>query len=318
MRIRMWNAFASNNSGSYTLVGHFRRAEDASAVAELLQRVLAEHDAWVRSGSSEESPLAALAREEGLSSGGELMRDDAWPMFGDAPPEVAASGQQVVLYVPYTASMPRAFGELLYRWGGRVETELDHAHHPLVMDVSFWADWQLDEDEQGKRLLACKTAVEHGAFDPALAKAGGGARPTSWPPAVRWDDTLRVAIAPLELVVAARIARELASAHGLAVRIHVSEAEYEDGDPLAPLRAPRERVGGRATLILWRAGTDAVEALRAVREVLGGSVAQAEEALAAAPVELLTDVSYADAYPAATRLQAAGCEVEVVRSTGTT
>jgi hypothetical protein len=47
MRIRVFRAFASNNSGSYTLVGHFETIDGAREAEEALARLCADHSAWL-------------------------------------------------------------------------------------------------------------------------------------------------------------------------------------------------------------------------------------------------------------------------------
>jgi hypothetical protein len=69
MRIRLFNAFASNNSGSYTIVGSFRDEATAEEVALLLQRACDAHSAWYEEHNDEqhgESPLDSFAQREGL------------------------------------------------------------------------------------------------------------------------------------------------------------------------------------------------------------------------------------------------------------
>ena len=47
MRIRVFRAFASNNSGSYTLVGHLETIDGAREAEEALARLCADHSAWL-------------------------------------------------------------------------------------------------------------------------------------------------------------------------------------------------------------------------------------------------------------------------------
>ena len=46
MRIRIWNAYASNNSGSYTIVGRFESDESAAKLAAELLAVVKAQSAW--------------------------------------------------------------------------------------------------------------------------------------------------------------------------------------------------------------------------------------------------------------------------------
>src|SRR5688572_11453356 len=101
MRIRLFHAFASNNSGSYTIVGHFKDASTADEVARLIQEVSDEHHAWHEEHSWDEdgeSPLDVFVRRQGLHAE-KPGRNDEWPSYGDKPTAIAA-GRQVVVYVP--------------------------------------------------------------------------------------------------------------------------------------------------------------------------------------------------------------------------
>ena len=46
MRIRVFRSFASNNSGSYTLVGGFRSAEDADEASAFLSALCERETKW--------------------------------------------------------------------------------------------------------------------------------------------------------------------------------------------------------------------------------------------------------------------------------
>ena len=82
MRIRIWNAYASNNSGSYTIVGSFKDAQRASEVAGELAAVIAAHDRWVhrwaheptmpdvQTTAAEKPPASALERIAGWVGAG--------------------------------------------------------------------------------------------------------------------------------------------------------------------------------------------------------------------------------------------------------
>jgi hypothetical protein len=142
MRIRTWNAFASNNSGSYVIVGSFPTAALASDVVAELREVALAHSAWLDAhpeGESAGSPLAAYATKLGL--GYEPSYDD-WPQYSDGPPSVWCIDHQVFVYSDYTVTMPRVIGHALYARGGRVETEIDHAHHPIVATFEVYFPWQ--------------------------------------------------------------------------------------------------------------------------------------------------------------------------------
>lgn len=138
MRIRIWNAFASNNSGSYVIVGRFPRGERAVRFADELRAVVAAESTWrMEAAHVAPSPLAAYAARHGI---GEITWDD-WPYFSDMPhPAVWAAGNQVFVYSDYTSDMPATLGHLMYVHGGRVETELVHTHHPIAATFAIYAD----------------------------------------------------------------------------------------------------------------------------------------------------------------------------------
>jgi hypothetical protein len=148
MKVQIWNAFASNNSGSYTLVGSFRDAELAAEVAAELARVSAEHEAWIQEWSQKgwskaptPSPLEAFVLRHQLTraewAGAGVGSD--WPAYGeDNTPVVWAMGHQVFVHHDYTLTLPGAYGEFFYKRGGRVEAELGHTHHPLVALFHLW------------------------------------------------------------------------------------------------------------------------------------------------------------------------------------
>src|SRR5690606_37887446 len=139
MRIRMWNAFASNNSGSYSIVGSFPSAERAEQVAAELLPVIQAHSEWMNTRprwdeparEDSPSPLEQWVVEQGLQWSGPSSEE--WPEYSDENvPSVIAAGSQVLIHEDYTVSMPKVFGEYFYRRGGRVDIELNHTHHPLI------------------------------------------------------------------------------------------------------------------------------------------------------------------------------------------
>jgi hypothetical protein len=142
VRVRIWNAFASNNSGSYVIVGRFPTAELAKQVADELLDVAKGESAWRKSPGDGPSPLAVYAARHGVraaSSDG-----DDWPEYSGTPhPAVWAVGHQVFVHSDYTVTMPPAIGHLMYARGGRVETEIDHAHHAVSAFFDIWFPWQM-------------------------------------------------------------------------------------------------------------------------------------------------------------------------------
>ena len=155
MRIKVWNSFASNNSGSYTLVGKFDDAQRARSVSDELRRICDAHEKWVNEtiGAPQpaaSSPLGKFVLENDLAAPvSEGSTGDDWPEHGN-PPRIEVLGSQVVLHVDYTVTMPRCFGEFMYREGGRVASELDHAHHPLITRFMIWVPWDSPRREAWK------------------------------------------------------------------------------------------------------------------------------------------------------------------------
>lgn len=143
MKIQIWNAFASNNSGSYTIVGGSLDAEVLSRAVELLKPVLIAHDEWHQNREARpiiESPLARFAVAQGIPVG---TVDEEWPFYGDDSnvPQVVALGGQVLIHHSYTTGLPRFFGYWIYALGGRVATEFSHAHDPLITLCDGWFPW---------------------------------------------------------------------------------------------------------------------------------------------------------------------------------
>lgn len=316
MRIRIFQAFASNNSGSYTLVGTFQSVKIAAEVAEVLRAVAAEQDVWasrVRGEESNdaESPLEAFARMHGLSDK-QPGRFDDWPEYGE-PARVTAVGCQVLIHADYTLTMPRVFGEFFYKREGRVDLELDHAHHDLVTTIQFYvpqAGWK--NPDAARRMAVVESALL--PLLPALtARAEHDTRPVVAPLFDGPDGgTRRLSAVFKDLVEGVEMVRNVAARHGVHLHVRVRESEVEGTqDPLAHLR-PRVRPWGTSHVILWSTGSDKIRALKAVREVMGTELREAKDALDDLPRELLVDVDQAYAENAVRVLQDAGCDAEVV------
>ena len=238
MRVRIWNAFASNNSGSYSIVGSFPSPEVADQVVAELVPVIRAHSEWLgsrqgrkgRKNPGIDSPLGRFAVDNDLEWRGDDRED--WPEYsGDNMPEVVAVGAHVLIHEDYTVSLPSAFGEFFFRRGGRVDVELDHAHNPLVAVLRYWIRW--DEAARDERELGMVTIVE--SLDRALR------------PHLRKGTNLIVRDAPFgtgfevaavfsDLVAGVATARELARAAGVSIALQLTESPSAAGDPLAYLR----------------------------------------------------------------------------------
>jgi len=239
----MWHAFASNNSGSYSIVGAFPSDETAEQVAAELLPVIRAHNDWMntRPGwdaperASSPSPLGRWAVENGLQWTG----DDAeeWPEHSaENAPGVIVAGSQVLIHDDYTISMPKVFGEFFYRRGGRVDIELNHAHHPLIAVLRFWVPWNDPaREEREYDVLALRESLdtpesalrEHLAegTDLVIREVSFG---TYW---------FEVAAVFSDLVAGVGAARDLARSSGLSLQLTLSEAWTSRRDPLAQLRA---------------------------------------------------------------------------------
>ena len=236
MHIQLWNAFASNNSGSYTIVGTFDSPEAASAAAEALEPVLREHTEWFK-GRAEEtpdapSPLRRFAQQEGVPLEEGYLD---WPEYSDEPPHAVAVGNQVVLHSDYTVSMPRFFGHWFYARGGRVEAELDHTHHPLAVFFEVW--WPQDSGGPGTR-------DEKAAMLFSLLTGPGGAlqqhSKQGIAPALKvsghWVEPAVIGACFEDLVAGVAGVRRAIEHMGAHCHVKIDESWSEEGDPLTALR----------------------------------------------------------------------------------
>jgi hypothetical protein len=149
MRIRVWNAYASNNSGSYTIVGRFGTPAEATSVAAELLALVKAQSAWAAQTKDQHgpSPLEDFARQNGFSTTDGMA--DEWPQYSQQPhPDVWTVERQLFLYSDYQVSMPRTFGELIYARGGRVEYEVNHAHHPMAALFEIYWPWKGRTEEK--------------------------------------------------------------------------------------------------------------------------------------------------------------------------
>lgn len=313
MRIRLFHAFASNNSGSYTIVGSFEDAPAASEVARLIQEVSDAHHAWHEEHTWDEdgeSPLDAFVRREGLRAV-KPGRGDAWPQHGDKPTAMA-TGRQVVVHAPYTVTMPAVFGEFMYSKGGRVEAELDHSHDDVAIEFSYWPASVKYNDPKAQELLDAFEARATAELPAWTQRSEHDRRPAVAPAFHRgfWGSRHLSVVFP-DLVEGAQGMRRLAQEAGMELRLRVWECPHEVPDPFAALRA-RPLPWGMFRVILWQVGPDRVAAMKAAREALGAGLEEAKAAIENLPREVLVDVSEAYARQAAEVLKGAGCDAEVV------
>jgi len=135
--VRSYTAFASNNSGSYTLVGSFETSERASEIAAMLNQLAEDMEDPERTTN----PVQKLLRAAGLDAPHDVAEHDDWPDLVYAPsPEAVAVDRQVWWYCGYTISMPSELGHWFYAMGGKVDSELDHTHHPQLAHLALWPD----------------------------------------------------------------------------------------------------------------------------------------------------------------------------------
>jgi hypothetical protein len=312
MRIRLYSAFASNNSGSYTIVGSFREQATAEEVARLIQEVCDAHDAWHHAhgeASGGDSPLDELARRERLHTE-RPGRGQDWPHHGDKPSAVAA-GHQVLVHAPYTATLTPAIGELFYARGGRVELEIDHAHDDLAVEFGYWVEGPRRHDREAEAKLDAFDARVAEELPAWIARPEHDVRPAIAPAwhAGEWG-MRHLSVVFRDLVEGVRGVRGIAREAGVRIRIRIHECPHGLRDPFAALRAPAIP-WGRFRVILWQIGADRIAAMKAVREVTRSGLAEAKAALGDLPREVLVDVDEPCARSAADVLAKAGCDVEV-------
>lgn len=309
MRIFLFQAFASNNSGSYTIVGTFRDEAVAQSVAATLSKVTADHDVWHKKHEWDEdgiSPLDEFAKQFGLHDS-KPGRGDEWPNYEDSP-TVLVSGEQVLVHAPYTVSMPRVYGEFFYANGGRVQVELDHAHDDLAVEFTFWLNYNDPAKEEKLDAFEARLRPELGAL---AERREYDRRPPIEPAWFRGAWGLRhLSVVFRNLVDGVAHIGGVAKEMGIHSRLNVRECPNDVADPFATLRGGAIP-GGLAGVILWRIG-DRIAAMKAVREVIGCGLDEAKKAIADLPSEVLDKVDIVYAKKAVETLKAAGCEAEVV------
>lgn len=243
MRIRIWNSFASNNSGSYTIVGSFDSPELASEIASELAELMRAHAQWLDSEQGpnkqkapEGSPLAAFVSKHGLHETEDVGTGDDWPQYdGDNVPKAFAVDRKVIIHSGYTVTMPRVFGEYFYSRGGRVDHELNHAHHPIVGVFELWIPWQERKEIDVPAKVKSTIEALQAEGGPLVTGLKEGHRP-AWRAGDDFGEANLTIGAVFEDLLAGFTAVErVAKANGFRAEVKVFEA-WGEGDPLAFLR----------------------------------------------------------------------------------
>ncbi len=243
MRIHIWNAFASNNSGSYTIVGSFPSSETAADVAAELAALMQAHDLWLQSFENstafdEPSPLSKFADLHGLAGNENVGTSDDWPQHNsDNVPQVFAINHQVVIHHDYTVTLPVMFGHYFYARGGRVQHELDHAHHPIVGIFELYLPWQERKDVDVNAKVALIVDALTASEGPLMKEIVPGKYPPAWQIKDGFGEPhLTVGAIFADLLAGFKAVDEIAKAAGLKTMVKIFEAPSDDVDPLAYMR----------------------------------------------------------------------------------
>lgn len=319
MKVRVWNAFASNNSGSYTIVGSFPSAELASEVAEELRELMKAHTIWLEASQpadrkDSDSPLSQFVKKHGLRTHDSDYED--WPQYSsDNTPRAVAIDTKVIIHHEYTVTLPREFGEFFYVRGGRVDHELNHAHNPLVAICELWVPWSDRKDvnvsDKASALLE-ELCTPHGTFLEQSSSA------TRYRPAWQNGDGLHspdLVIGAIfdDLVVGFAEVNSLARKYGFKIFVKVQESFDRDIDPLAFLRpSSPELQRKQCAIVLKEKGNTPAEVVRVLEYFLKVDGAGAREILDSAPIEILRDVFEEEAERISSSLAGAGAVVSLI------
>jgi hypothetical protein len=320
MRVRVWNAYASNNSGSYTIVGRLPSVELAERTAEELREMIDAHtawrDAWDGVSALEDSPLVRFCKLHGLPWSDGDGGWDSWPEHtDDNRPRVVVADRQVVVHHEYTVSLPPTFGAHIYRRGGRVEHEENHAHHPIGVTARMYWGWSKEqravEQVELPRLLAALTA-----HDGLLSTANRRDIPAAWRAGDAFGDApLSVAVVFDDLVEGIARLRERAEAHAARLEVRLAEAE-SDADPLAQWR-PSSPVVARFDVFVLERGEDPSALVAALVQATGAHEWEARRRVQqAAPCRLARSLVEPRARALVDALEAAGARAELRRNDG--
>ncbi len=319
MRVRVWNAYASNNSGSYTIVGRLPSAEVAERTASELREMIDAHTAWRAAWDGktglEQSPLARFCQSHGLPwTEGQGGWDD-WPSYGDDNrPRVVVSDRQIVVHHEYTVGLPPTFGALFYARGGRVEHEENHAHHPMVVTARFYWGWTQEQRATQTAELPGLLADLTGPDGP-LTASNRRDIPSAWREGGdRFGEApLTVGVVFDDLVEGISRLRARAEAHAAKIELRLAEAESET-DPLVHLRPSTPSIA-RFDVVVVELGEDRAALVSALTQATGYYESEARQRLQQRPpITVARAQLETHARSLATALESAGARIEVQRN----
>ncbi len=233
MKIKIWNAFASNNSGSYTIVGSFSNKELASEIALELKDLMQAHTDWLEDSKSiAPSPLHTFVEQKNLTPDPEIGTSDNWPEYSrNISPQVMAIDYQVVIHHHYTVTLPALFGEYFYARGGRVETELNHAHNSVIGIFNIYQECQGHWKPGVSAKLAALLAELQSNGSPFSASN----RAISWEAGKMENFDLTIAAVFDDLLEGFTVINKAVQAQDLTMNLQIMEAFTKD-DPLGFFR----------------------------------------------------------------------------------
>ncbi len=314
MRIHVWNAFASNNSGSYTIVGRFPSEELAARVAAELSEVLAAHAQWRKSATvprgdwegpepETPSPLRAFTQAHSLSQ--------TWADWGDQGALRAwSTGHQVFLHDPWTLELQDAYEEFLRVRGGKVETRIRHAHGDLVSLFEL----------HGTLPKKTKAATVSALVEELYADDGPLVTLAPFEPQPAWREgskpgepvlTLGAVFQDLDLAAGFTGVEAIARRHGLQVTVRMSE-HHSPKDALGWLR-PSHPPLERKLFDVWilEAGYSAKEVARRLEKLRHGRHVDVPGLLKLIPDTVLKGLTQARAEQAVRLLREGGANAEL-------
>jgi hypothetical protein len=308
VKIHLWNAFASNNSGSYTIVGRFPTEELAARVAAELSAVLEAHERWRRSPESRHedperlSPLRAFTQAHSLTQSEADWRDQgelrAW-----------STGHQVFLHDPWTLTLQDSYEEFLRVRGGKVETRIRHVHGDLV------SVFELHGTPPKKTKAATVSAVVEELYaddGPLVTLAPFDVQP-AWREGSKPGEpvlTLGAVFQDLDLASSYTAVEGIARRHGLRVTVRVSEEPSQGA--LAWLR-PSHPPLARKLFDVWilEAGHSVKEVARRLVELRRGRYIDGPTVLKWIPDAVLKRLTRERAEQAVQLLRQGGANAEL-------